>query len=250
MVVPVALVCLTACGKKGALLYPDMLVPSAPAALAAYQSGSSVKLQFNLPDSDRAGRKLNDLSGVRISRLVSESSAGPVCGACVTDYQLFRTIYLDLLSDTSGRSGNRMLVIDGEVNGGSTYTYSVVPFTKAGSLGSASAPVSASVVPALAAPSLQGVSFPTEIKLTFAGVPPRNGAIIGYNLYRSSVAGRFPLFPITSEPLTAHEYLDRRLTRNTRYYYSARTVIKLASGALIESAPSQVVSGMLQDDEG
>lgn len=34
---------LTACGKKGALIYPDMLVPAAPSAVSAQQSGTTMK---------------------------------------------------------------------------------------------------------------------------------------------------------------------------------------------------------------
>jgi predicted small lipoprotein YifL len=37
-----------ACGRKGALIYPDMLMPVPPSDAAGQQSGSGVKLQFVL----------------------------------------------------------------------------------------------------------------------------------------------------------------------------------------------------------
>ena len=244
-----ALFCLAACGRKGALIYPDMLVPASPTAVVAYQSGASVKVQANLPDNDRAGRKLLDLAGVRISRQVSDSDQDQVCPSCLEDYRLFRILYLDLLPESTQRHGNRLLFLDGEVSEGKTYSYSIVPFTKAGVAGSASPPASTAVVPALLPPVLQAESFPTEIKLTFAGQPPRDGTIIGYNLYRTTTKGLFSQFPINRELLNTHAYLDSGLLRGTRYYYSARSVVQLASGAQIESMASKEAEGMLKDDE-
>ena len=88
----------TACGRKGPLIYPDMLVPAAPAAVTAQQSGSAVKLQFALPDKDRAGRPVKGVAGVKISKRSTEADQKEVCRSCTTDYRLFRTLYLDVFA--------------------------------------------------------------------------------------------------------------------------------------------------------
>ena len=88
---------MTACGKKGVLVYPDMLVPAAPSAASAFQSGSGVKIQFEVPTTDRTGNRLNDLAGLNISKRESDSASEQTCPACLDDYHLFRKLYLDLL---------------------------------------------------------------------------------------------------------------------------------------------------------
>jgi hypothetical protein len=238
-----------ACGKKGALLYPDMLVPDAVTSVVTYQSGASVKLLFNVPENDRAGRKLADLAGVRISRQVQDALQEQACRTCLTDYQLFRTLYLDLLPEGTHRSGNRILYVDGEITTGKRYSYSLVPFTKGGISGPASNPTATDVIPALPPPVIQAESFPTEIKLTFPDTPPEVGSLVGYNLYRTTTKGEYPLMPINREAMSATVYLDSRLQRGVRYYYSARALVKLGSGAVVESRASNEVEGILKDDE-
>jgi len=240
---------LSACGKKGALLYPDMLVPDVPTAVVAYQSGTSVKMLFNLPENDRAGRKLDDLAGVRISRQVQDIHQEEVCRTCLTDYHLFRTLYLDVLPDDTHRSGSRVLLVDGEVTAGKKYSYRVVPFTKTGVSGPGSTPAATDVISAQLPPALQVESFPTEIKLTFAGVPPEDGSLVGYNLYRTITKGQYALLPINREALSTAVYIDSRLQRGVRYYYRVRSLVKRGSETVVESLVSNEVEGMLKDDE-
>jgi len=250
-VVAAVLVNLAACGKKGSLLYPDMLVPDSATDVSASQSGAAVKVQFTLPENDRAGRKLSDLAGVRISRQVLASQQEQVCRACLSDYHLFRTLYLDLLPDDSvtHRSGSRVQLVDGEVTAGKRYVYSIVPFTKEGISGPASVPATTDVLPAQLPPALLAESFPTEIKLTFFGTPAENGSLIGYNLYRTMSKGQYALVPINREVISATVYPDNRLLRGVRYYYSARALVKLGSGVVVESLASNEVEGKLKDDE-
>jgi hypothetical protein len=158
-------------------------------------------------------------------------------------------LYLDLLPDDTNRSGNRILYVDGEITAGKRYSYSLVPFTKGGISGPVSTPAVTDVIPALPPPVIQSESFPTEIKLTFAGKPPEIGSHVGYNLYRTITKGQYPLLPINRETLSTAVYPDSRLQRGVRYYYSARALVKLGSGAVVESLASNEVEGMLKDDE-
>lgn len=240
---------ITACGKKGALVYPDMLVPSAPPTSSVIQSGSVVKLQFDLPASDRAGNRLSTLAGLKINKRERDPATEQVCRSCMEDYRLFRKLYLEILPDGSERHGNRLIVLDGDVRPGKTYTYFAVPFTKEGVDGAPSPQMSVQLVQTVLPPILQVESNPTEIRISFVSLPPLEGVSIGYNLYRKSNESTFPQLPVNKELLTGKEFVDSGLARKTVYYYMARTVVRLPSGAVVESVVSNEVEGMLKDDE-
>lgn len=248
LVVSVSLMA-TACGKKGALVYPDMLLPAAPTAVTAQQSGSVVKLQFALPDKDRAGRPVKGVAGVKISRRAVDSSQKDVCRSCVTDYSLFRTLYLDHMPAGTQRFGNLLVLLDGDVSAGYSYSYSVVPFTGDGLDGASSPPADVRVATPLPAPLLKIESLPTEIRLQISSQPLITGSLLGYNLYRSSGATARSYLPLNREPIKGNQYVDSALERGVKYRYAARALIMLAPGNIAESAESHEVEGMLKDDE-
>lgn len=239
---------MTACGKKGSLVYPDMLVPKAPAYATAIQSGSGVKIIFNLPTSDRAGNRLNNLAGLKISKRESDLALEQLCSSCLNDYQLFRKLYLDLLPEGTELSGNRLTVLDGDVKPGLLYSYVVVPFTKEGVEGESSPQMSVKLVQAVLPPILHIEAQPTEIKISFVSLPPVEGVLIGYNLYRTSGKNPFSYLPINKTPLNLKEFVDKGLARGVKYRYLARAVVRLPSGTIAESLVSNVIEGMLDDD--
>jgi predicted small lipoprotein YifL len=238
-----------ACGRKGPLLYPDMLVPAAPAAVKAGQSGSSVKLQFTLPDKDLAGRPVQGVAGVRINKRVINATEKDVCRSCTTDYRLFRTLYLDVLPTDTQRYGSSLILLDSDVRAGNAYSYSIVPFTADGVDGSVSAVAEARMVGAIPAPVVKVESFPTEVKLSISSQPSSSGNLSGYNLYRSSSTSSRSYQPLNREPLKGGEYVDTLLERGVKYRYSARTLVDFGAGMVAESLESQEVEGMLKDDE-
>lgn len=237
------------CGRKGALIYPDMLVPAAPAAVSATQFGSSVKLQFVLPDKDRAGRPVKEVSGVRITKKGDETGQQDICRSCMADYLMLTTLYLDSLQSTAQRFGSRLVVLDGDVGAGTTYSYIIIPFT-AGGVDGASAQISdVHVTTPVPAPVLSIEPLPAEIKLHIAPSPALTERLIGYNLYRWPVAGSRRYLPLNREPLNNTEYIDATPERGVKYHYSARAVVMTASGNIAESIESAEVEGMLKDDE-
>lgn len=236
------------CGRKGPLIYPDMLIPAAPAAVTAQQSGAAVKLRFALPDKDRAGRPVQGVAGVKISRRIAEAGQR-VCRSCTTDYRPLLTLYLDHLPITTRRYGNRVVLVDNDVNAGNSYSYSIVPFTADGVDGATSPAADVSVTQPLPAPVLKIESFPTEVRLQFSLQPLVSGRLLGYNLYRWAVATDRPYEPLNNEPLKSNEYIDGGLERGVRYHYSARALMVLESGSVVESAESHEVEGLLKDDE-
>lgn len=242
-------VLVSACGRKGALIYPDMMVPAAPATVTALQSGTAVKLRFTLPDKDRAGRALNDLAGVRISKRTIVTDQKEVCRSCLADFMLFQTIYLDRVPLTTQRFGSVLVVLDGDVNAGNSYSYRVVPFTTASIDGAAFVTADVRVTRPLPAPVLKIESFPTEVRLHITSQSLMAGHVLGYNLYRWPVAGIRPYQPLTKEPLLDNEYVDAGLERGVKYRYAARMVISTEAGGIAESTESLEGEGMLKDDE-
>jgi predicted small lipoprotein YifL len=237
-----------ACGRKGPLLYPDMLVPASPAAVTAQQSGSSVKLQFTLPDKDQAGRPITGLSGVKISRMASETGQKDVCRSCLADYLLLRTLYLDHLPTDTQRFGSRLIMIDSDVKAGNSYSYRVIPFTADCVDGASSATAAALVDAPAPAPAVRIESFPTEVRLQITS-EILNGSHIGFNVYRSAGAEARPYQPLNREPFQEKTYVDGTLSRGIRYRYVVRELIKQKSGDVVESVESQEVAGVLKDDE-
>jgi predicted small lipoprotein YifL len=239
-----------ACGRKGPLIYPDMLIPAAPTAATAQQSGSAVRLQFGIPDKDMAGRPVEQgIAGVTINRRVNEPAQGEVCRTCLTDYRLFQTIYLDHVPTATQRFGNSLIVVDNDVIAGKIYSYAIASFTADGVVGSSSQTSDVHMDNPPPAPVLKVAAFPTELKLQFSSQPVSKGRLAGYNLYRSPVAAVRSYKPLNGEPLKSKEYVDSNLERGVTYRYSATTVIMTSSGEVVESYESPEVEGMLKDDE-
>ena len=238
-----------ACGKKGPLIYPDMLIPAAPSAVTAIQSGLATKLEFVLPGKDRAGRSVSGLAGVKITRRAAATDKNDVCRSCTTDYMLFRTIYLDPLPTDIQRAGGRLILLDSDVSAGNTYSYRVIPFTADGVDGVTSVNADARVDVPLAAPGLKIEAFPTELKLTFSSTAIKSGRLLGYNVYRTSGTASRSFLPLNREPVKGSEYVDTGLERGVRYRYSARALIIRETGDSAESMESKVVEGMLKEDE-
>ncbi|OGU13777.1 MAG: hypothetical protein A2076_15375 [Geobacteraceae bacterium GWC2_53_11] len=240
----------TGCGKKGPLIYPDMLVPAAPSAVIVQQSGSAVKLKFSLPRKDRAGRPVDGVAGVKISRRTTGADQKDVCRSCTTDYILFRTLYLDSLPADTQRIGGQLILRDSDVNAGNIYSYRIVPFTADRVDGVSSAQADARVDSPLAAPGLKIESFPTELKLFLSySTTLKSGRLVGYNVYRSSGTAPQSHLPLNSDPVMGKEYVDTGLERGVKYRYSARAVVMRASGGVAESIESREVEGILKDDE-
>jgi predicted small lipoprotein YifL len=244
-----AAIAITGCGKKGPLIYPDLLVPAAPSDVSAQQSGNSIKLSFVLPSRDLAGRTFAGLTGVTIIKRDEPAGQSPGCSACTTDFSPFRKLNLDLLPPDVRRYGNLLVLLDGAVQNGRAYTYRISAVAKDNQEGALSAPVMTVMVLAPLPPVLQAISQPTEIQLEFAGVPPREGTIAGYNVYRALKGEAFQLQPLNRAPLAGKSFVDVGLERGTSYIYGVRTVVRLPSGSRVESGISNEVEGRLKDDE-
>lgn len=238
-----------ACGKKGALIYPDMLVPAAPTSVTVRQVGPSMRLAFTLPDKDKAGLALTDLAGAKVLRREAIAGQDAGCSSCASDFRVFKAIYVDHMDASARRYGHLFMLLDSDVRVGSEYAYKVIAFTKGNVDGEASKPVQAVLVQAPLPPVLQAVSAPTEIKLEFVGLPPLEGVLAGYNLYRWVRGEALPFLALNKEPLANNSFTDTGLERGVTYVYAARMVVRLPKGELVESVLSNEVEAALRDDE-
>lgn len=240
---------LAGCGKKGPLVYPELLVPAAPSNLSAQQAGSSLKVSFTLPSKDLAGRRIMPLSGVVVFKRDVPVSKIQACTSCSDDFAVFRKINLDALDSGLQRHGDVLVLMDDSVTAGRAYTYRVSATTKDNLEGAVSPPASSAVVTPPLPPAVQAVSHPTEIQLEFVGLQPVEGAIAGFNIYRTVRGQAYSYLPLNAQVLVGNSFTDNGLERNTTYVYRIRSVVRLQSGSMLESLPSNEVEGRLKDDE-
>ena len=242
-------VVMSGCGRKGALIYPDMLVPEAPNALEARQSGASVRLAFALPEKNRAGGVMPHISGIKISRRVLDAHE-EVCRSCTTGYQLLQRLYADSLPPSVQRRGSRLVLIDEDVKSGFSYSYNLVPFMADGVEGAVAEIKNVVVAPPLAGPTVAVESTPTDIRVRITATESPAWQLVGYNIYRiTAEQAQRSFLPVNREPLAGGEYQDALVERGIMYRYQVRMVMRGTDGHLVETLPSPEVSGALKEDE-
>jgi predicted small lipoprotein YifL len=239
---------LASCGKKGALIYPDMLTPAAPTDVKAAQLGSAVKLSFVLPQKDQAGRRLHNLAGVDVFKRSTVTGQGAGCNACTVDYTLFKKIYINTPDSRVVRRDNQLVLLDSEVRKERDYHYYIIPFTDHAEAGKPSLPVSITVVEPPAPPRLVVAAEPTEIRLKMVDTQFQKGDFFGYNLYRAVKGEAFTVFPHNRELIKNSSFTDVGLKRGESYVYAVRTVARRASGTLAESDLSNLAEARLAED--
>ncbi len=231
------------------MIYPDMMVPEAPANIVPEQIGRALRIGFDLPVKDIAGRKLKDppLGGVRIMRLATSLKPGETCGACASELTPYRKIDLEFPGDGAVRIGNRLIVTDQNMEEGKTYSYRLVSYLKDGTEGKASGIVSARVStppqqPLLKASSSMGaVHLVVDLPDFFEG----DGEVKGVRIFRKVASSEGAEIPLTLVSPFAPRYEDRSVQAGTRYSYSGRTVFRRPDGIVAESelsVPVEVIA--------
>ena len=239
------LVLMAGCGKKGPLLYPDMLVAQPPQQLQVEQSGSHLRLSFDLPAKDLSGRKLEDLEAVLVGRRVYREQD---CISCQDQYQNLQKID-PVLPTPAQRHGNQIVLIDADVRAGERYQYRLQTVQKGGIIGNATVTAVTALLPPPVAPKLKAsVAFGGFVVLDITGVVPQGTSLIGYTIYRAEGDG--VLVPITSLASGITRYEDQAIQRDRSYRYAVSIVVKRNDGVIVESEFSAAVSVKLVDDPG
>ncbi|MDK9716620.1 MAG: hypothetical protein OEL57_01780 [Trichlorobacter sp.] len=243
LMVASAAMLMTGCGKKGPLIYPDMLIAQPPQQLKVEQSGSALRLSFDLPDKDRSGRKLQDLEAVLIGRRVYQEND---CVSCKDQYQALQKVD-PAFPAPAQRQGNRIVVVDTDVRNGERYQYRLQAVQKGGITGAATTTAMVKLLAAHQPPELKARSvFGGFIALNINSSIQKDATLVGYTIYRGEGSGA--LVPISTLTGGTTHYEDQAVQRGVTYRYAASVVVKRADGMLAESEPSAAVAISVADD--
>lgn len=229
----------TACGKRGPLVYPDMVVPKAPVSVEAGTVGDGVRLRFVMPDVEESDNDPKSISEIRIYRQ-DVPILQSFCSDCNDSIPLYRTIYLDALRNAE-RHGRTILFFDTDISKDHKYRYRVALKTRDGVVGIQSVPSTVPVNNPFAAPFLSLESTPTEVILSFSGERPEEKIFTGYQIYRRSEGAQRSFIPLLTIPVKENSYTDFTLKSGVKYFYSVRSVYRNERGELSESLLSNEV---------
>ncbi len=236
-------VLLAACGKKGPLVPPESLAPAPISDLQTFQKGKRFTVCLTPPGREEGGKPLKGLAGMQIFKR-EVLPPGEDCEECPTAYRPLRVIDPEYLQDVS-RYGNLYCFADADLVEGKTYQYKAVALLHDGTASRDSNKARRKFIPPPAAPSLKAVSGAEGVSLEWTAVkPPKNGEVVGYNLYRKESGVNAALFPINKNPLRETRFLDTSPEFGMRYRYAVRSLAKV-DGELAESDLSNEVSGGL-----
>jgi predicted small lipoprotein YifL len=237
---------LSGCGKKGPLVPPEALAPAQVHDLAVAQKGGRFLVTWSAPSREESGKRLTDLAGFLLFRRPVLPPAED-CEECPSAYTQVAKGYVDYPSEIS-KVGNGYLYADHDLLEGKTYQYKVRSFTTDNLQSKDSNKVRRSAVHPAAPPVLEAQSTTDGVTLSFVSIPPSEGAIVGYNLYRAKAGEKMPGAPLNATPVTGSKYEDKSVLFGARYSYWMTTLEKV-KGETVESEPSNEVSGEMLERE-
>lgn len=238
--VMLGLALLSGCGKKGALVPPEALVPAPVSSLAVAQKASRLQVSWNAPTKEQGGAPLKDLAGFQLFKRVV-LPPGQDCEECAGAYPQMFKFDLEYLQGAR-RIGNLFLFDDQDITRGKTYQYKVRSFTADGALSRDSNLARRTVFTPPPPPVAEANFSETGVVLTFSAPQPAEGSLAGYNVYRSKDSSEMPLSPLNSAPLTGPAYQEEDLLVGVRYSYWV-TTLATVNGEMVESAPSSPAAG-------
>ncbi len=91
--------------------------------------------------------------------------------------------------------------------------------------------------------NLRATAHDRLVRLAWEPVADPPGELLGYTVYRRGAAERFPVAPLTPQPVVAAEYQDFGPENERLYVYAVRAVVRI-EGVLVESALSTEVEAV------
>lgn len=227
---------LSACGKKGPLVYPETTLPAPIATLGVEQKGDVFFITWSPPAKEVNGKALKELGGFRIFRR-DVLPPGEDCEECPAAYRVIRTVDLEYLQDV--RFYNNIYVCaDRETENGKSYQYKIVSFKMDGSESAPSNKVRRKKVAAPPAPRLKAIAAPTGIILEWE--TPQGVSDVAYNIYRRRADQISSLVILNSTPVRENRFEDLGLARGVKYIYTVRGVADAVEGALSNEAATEL----------
>jgi len=219
---------LTGCGRRGAPVPPQPMIPAAALGLNAEARDDAVLLTWARPLRNEDGSPLTDLLEFRLFRAVGPS--GPREGRGRPSFFPLATVRADQ-PENAVVEGNQYAFRD---NGGSAgltpglrYTYRLQAVNRRGAVGTQSAEVFVDYTTAPSPPTgLTAVAGDGVVNLTWRSPAPQAGApsARGYNVYRSLQRGAYVSEPINAGPVVEMRFRDAAVDNETPYYYVVRSV--------------------------
>lgn len=229
---------LSACGRKGALMPPEALVPGTVESLRVVQKGEIFEISWSQPSKEQSGRPLRNLAGFRL--LKREVLPAEVdCSSCPDSWQLLSSVELDFPGGIK-KIGNYFIYLDKGLKSEAKVEYRVLAFSRNGGISRPVTTESRKKVAPPTPPLLKATGLPTAIRLDFVLPAVDWGASNGFNIYRRQPDEQSSPFPINPVPVTSTEWEDKLLQYGKKYIYSA-TTITTRNGQQVESAPSEEV---------
>ncbi len=235
------LLCLPACGRKGAVQPLLKPLPGPPPGLTVRQDGARLLISWDLPKTNLDGSPLADLKGFHLYRI--EYEPGRDCPECFDPHQPRADVDLDFLRGVV-RQGDRFYFWDEDVRGGSGYRYRLKGVTRQGREGDG-AQVSRTVATPPEPPLAPvAVSLDRLVRLSWMAPLeyPVGATPLGYNVYRWIDGELLPYLPLNSNLVTTEGFEDFGLTNGTTYHYVVRTVVQFGAEVVESSASEAVVA--------
>ena len=238
---------LAGCGKKGALIPPEALVPAPIADLKVEQQGERFVVSWSRPARQEGGGTLRDLAGFRLFRR-EVLPPGEDCEECPTAYRLVTSVDLEYPKEVAV-FGEYFYFFDGDLAAGKSYRYQVVSGKKDGTQSRASNRAGRKKLAPPPPPVVQVLASPSRIDLHWQVVAMAgNGRVEGYNVYRKHKDENFSPAPLNGAPVREAAYEDSPLEQGVRFVYAVRTVAVI-EGETVESELSNEVEGTLSEPD-
>lgn len=236
----------SACGRKGALVPPEALVPAAVGSLDVRQQGGDLLVSWSAPTREQGGRPLRDLAGFQLLRrqlLPGEAD----CSACPEAWRPLAGVDLEMPRNVEPAAG-LFFYRDKEVAPAIPTQYRVVARSASGGVSRPADTPMRRFHPAPPSPSLKVSLAPTAIALEPAARPGGNGEPAGFNIYRRSAGAGWSPLPINLSPVSGPAWEDRQVEFGSSYSYRATTLLRVG-GELVESTPSPEVEILFTQQE-
>src|SRR6185369_4580988 len=226
------------CGKKGALIPPEALVPASVRDLNVVQTGQDFRITWKAPIKEQGGRPLKDLSGFLLLRRDATVEGGD-CPSCPDSWKLLSTIDLNT-PESAGKSGDLFIYFDKGVEKGNRSQYRLTALSRSGGKSRPEdAPVKKMFQPP-PPPTIKATLQPSSIRIGFAQGKTKGPAVIGFNVYRRTAGAAPPLLPMNPEPVTGSSWDDLSLEYGSSYLYSATALSKIED-EIVESLRSEEI---------
>ena len=241
-----------ACGKKGPLRMPEMVVPQAVRDLKARAEGNAIILSFGIPVKNTDGSTLTDLRGFKILKSVRKLSEG--CESCPRKFISLADIEYQRTEGLLPVRGEKKEFRDSSVSPGMEYHYKVLSFNADDEFSKESNSAKAYWdLPPASVQSLTAQAGNGMVNLQWGKVNSlADGSLyrepLLYNCYRTDEGTQFLFAPVNEQPVQATAYQVVNLKNDQQYTFRIHAARKVGEG-WVESEGSLPVSAIPVDLE-